>query len=983
MDIWAFIATCIGLLLLAGLIVPWVNWYRINKMTRQLQSLTERLERLAGRIEQGVDIASAPEVDEVAETSAETVAAPLVETPEPEPDAMPDAETEPSFFEDAAEPAAPDIPGEPREAVPPADAEPETAEPMIAELAPSESAAPSAPITKDAPKPPSERIAQPAASVDDVLDKLLASKPQSESKSEPEPPRPAPPKPERKRKDIEQQFGSRLFVWLGGIALALAGFFLVKYSIEQGLLSPTVRVVLGGVFGLCLLYAADMVRGKPNLADGVRISQALSGAGIAVLYVSLFAATTLYDLLPSYVGLVGMAAVTAGAVLLSLRFGLPIALLGLVGGFVTPLLIGSRHPQASVLFIYLFLVVLGMMAVVRRQRWWVLSIPTVIGALVWVLAWLVSEFTPSDSIWLGLFLIAVSATVVISSHRQYLEGDTDHPNWFRITSILNYLTMAGALGLMSLVADQADYGLMEWGLYGLIAIGGIVLAFLNQRLYGLVPWIAMAVNAAMLASWGAGNGVPFAQTLGLFGALYVASGYILQSRSERPLIWTGLVVASSIGYYLLAYFELRHSWLFTDIPLFWGGLALVLFCLAVYALRDIIVEVPREHPQKPHLLALYAATCTAFLSIALSIELPREFLSVAFSAELCAIAWLYTRLEIKALRPIAGILAGVFGFLLLPQILLLVQLSAYSLVEVKLALQEGIPIVDWPAFQLGVPAVFFVLSAYLLRRRKDGALVRIFELSAIALIGVMGYYLTRHVFHVASDVLFVKAGFFERGVITNVLFAYGIACLWIAERYTRPAVTVGGIVLCCVAVFRICYFDCITYNPLWASQNVGAYPIVNALLLTYGLPILWTWRAMQYVPRGRWDTAIYGFMLLLAFLLISLEVRQAYQGELLNGGPTGNAEVYAYSVAWLVFGIGLLLFGALRKARVLRFASLVVMILAVAKVFLYDASELEGLFRVFSFFGLGLSLLGLSWFYSKYVFGERDLLEGLRKKADE
>jgi uncharacterized membrane protein len=52
----------------------------------------------------------------------------------------------------------------------------------------------------------------------------------------------------------------------------------------------------------------------------------------------------------------------------------------------------------------------------------------------------------------------------------------------------------------------------------------------------------------------------------------------------------------------------------------------------------------------------------------------------------------------------------------------------------------------------------------------------------------------------------------------------------------------------------------------------------------------------------------------------------------------------------------------------MRYASLVVMLLTVGKVFLYDASQLTGLWRVVSFLGLGLSLLGLSWFYSRFIF---------------
>jgi uncharacterized membrane protein len=78
--------------------------------------------------------------------------------------------------------------------------------------------------------------------------------------------------------------------------------------------------------------------------------------------------------------------------------------------------------------------------------------------------------------------------------------------------------------------------------------------------------------------------------------------------------------------------------------------------------------------------------------------------------------------------------------------------------------------------------------------------------------------------------------------------------------------------------------------------------------------------------------------------------------------------VYAYSAAWLVLGVALLLGGVARCDQMMRMASLLIMLLTVGKVFLYDASELTGLWRVFSFLGLGLSLLALSWFYSRFVF---------------
>ena len=70
---------------------------------------------------------------------------------------------------------------------------------------------------------------------------------------------------------FERQFGGEAFVWVGAVALAFAGFFLVKYSIETGLLSPTVRVAMGIIFGIGLLFAGSRIRVQSGFANGLRI----------------------------------------------------------------------------------------------------------------------------------------------------------------------------------------------------------------------------------------------------------------------------------------------------------------------------------------------------------------------------------------------------------------------------------------------------------------------------------------------------------------------------------------------------------------------------------------------------------------------------------------------------------------------------------------------------------------------------------------
>src|SRR5271165_2648659 len=113
-----------------------------------------------------------------------------------------------------------------------------------------------------------------------------------------------PPPPAPAGKGWEEILVENWLVWLGGVALALGGAFLVKLSIDYGLLTPAVRVTLGVLLGLALWAGAEwVVWGVPpavrtgNVSQG-NVSQALAAAGAATIFSSLYAAYQLYGLLP-------------------------------------------------------------------------------------------------------------------------------------------------------------------------------------------------------------------------------------------------------------------------------------------------------------------------------------------------------------------------------------------------------------------------------------------------------------------------------------------------------------------------------------------------------------------------------------------------------------------------------------------------------------------------------------------------------------
>ena len=247
---------------------------------------------------------------------------------------------------------------------------------------------------------------------------------------------------------FEQRFGARLPVWIGGAALALSGLFLVKYSIDAGILTQNVRLILGAAFGFSLMRLSTWIEARDQIANNKKIAQTLAGAAIVDLYFCIYAATSLYQIFPPFLGIVAMTCVTALAVFMSLRFGAAIAIFGLVGGFLTPALISSNEPSAALLFFYLYLLFAGLFFVIRKQNWWALAIPSVIAVFLWVIIWLNTHFNPADSLYLGLFLIAICATTVFNSQAAIENGEVDKSHNFSLSAILSYITLGGATLLL-------------------------------------------------------------------------------------------------------------------------------------------------------------------------------------------------------------------------------------------------------------------------------------------------------------------------------------------------------------------------------------------------------------------------------------------------------------------------------------------------------------------------------------------------------
>jgi uncharacterized membrane protein len=219
----------------------------------------------------------------------------------------------------------------------------------------------------------------------------------------------------KSRGDLEALIGGSWFNRIGIIAIAIGVAFFLKYAFDNQWIGPWGRVLIGAAIGLGFLIGGERLRPRyQNYAYG------LTGGGVLILYLSIYAAHGFFSepLIGQLSAFTCMAAVTAMASLLSARYGaLPVAFLGLIGGFLTPILLSTGVDNEAGLFTYVALLDVGVLALAYSKQWRSLNysafIATVLMFAAWALEWYTREKLWTTVFFLTLFFIIFSALAVL------------------------------------------------------------------------------------------------------------------------------------------------------------------------------------------------------------------------------------------------------------------------------------------------------------------------------------------------------------------------------------------------------------------------------------------------------------------------------------------------------------------------------------------------------------------------------------------
>ena len=752
---------------------------------------------------------------------------------------------------------------------------------------------------------------------------------------------------------------------------------MVRYSIDAGLLGPGVRTILGGLFALALLAAGEWTRRKESISTIealpiANIPAILTAAGTAVAFATVYAAYALYGFLVPATAFILLGLVALGTLAAALLHGPALAGLGIVGAFVTPLLVSSDKPDFWALYVYLAIVTAAAFGLARVRLWRWLAVTTIAFAVMWTLPCLQcgpSMVAPHAFHVLAGFILA--ALLVVCGLLFGPPADEGQIEPISSGSLTAYLVGATLIVLNSFHADAAMIT------FGLLVAGSLIVAWRSDAATGAVGGAAAFVFV-VFAEWAIRSNpdmlvLPGGPLLGIgpaatdgsvslhlisaaiFAAGFGVAGFLAQGRSASaviPVIWSATSVFVPLALLVALYARIAH--LDRSIP--FAILAVML--AAAYAAATEMLAKREDRPGMQAAIALYATGTLAALALALTFALEKGWLTIALALMSAGTAWVSLQRPIPFLRSLAAILAGIVVMRIADDPRIVGDAVGTT------------PIFNWLLWGYGIPAASFWVGSIFLRRNGDDAPLRAVEAAAILFTVLLAFMEIRHAVN-DGDPYFTSAGLAEVALQVCVALAMAIGLERLRLRTGSVVHNAGAFLLTAFAGLATVGGLLVMEQPLLWNIHVGDGSFINLLLLGYALPailaLLLSYAIAGHRPAGYVNSIAAG-ALIMALTYVTFEIRRLYHGPYMDRGPTTGVEQYTYSIAWLAFGVVLLGIGIVFNSQRARLASAAVIALTILKAFVIDMSTLTGVYRALSFMCLGLVLVAIGWLYQRILF---------------
>lgn len=756
-----------------------------------------------------------------------------------------------------------------------------------------------------------------------------------------------------------------IIVKVGVTVLFFGIAFLVKYAAERSVFPIELRLTGIAIIGIIMLGIGWRLRDKKT-----GYALVLQGGALAVLYLTVFSALRLYDLIPPTFAF-GILFVFAAfsAALAVLQNSRALAVLALSGGFLAPILTSTGSGNYVALFSYYLVLNLGIFGIAWFKSWRLLNVLGFLFTFVVATAWGVNSYTDADfsktePFLIAFYLLYVAISVLFAIRQPVqLKGYVDSTLVFGVPIV--------GFGLQAGMVNQIEYAL-AWSSIVLAAFYIGLASILWQKLTSEfrliceaflalgVMFATLAVPFALDATWTSG-------TWALEGAAAVWVG-TRQSRILPRLLGYALQIASAYTYFSSFTYSSSGS-LFLLNGNYIGALIISLSGLFVAWQLKVNINKSTEGkhrliPQEQELTIPFLAwgliwwvgagineidNNISSINTPLSLILFASFTAVTLQGIKQKLDWSELRLPALALLPVL--------YLLIPFVIF----------------ENDHPFGDWSfiSWAIGLASFLWILKKYDTQQTKltKGLHIAGFWF-IIAIITIEATWQVDHHVRGADTWPLMMTGLIPT-LFLLIIYRYGHTISWpVAQHKTQyQAVAVKPIALGIWAWFILMN----VYNDGRAAP-LEYLPFLNPLDIVLAIQLLaltyWQRLPLDFEDWGhqRWRFDYSKLLLAISVFLwlntmwlrlahhiwhIDFDLSDMTQSTLVQTGV---------AILWSVTGLSCMIMGARKKMRSIWIAGAIVMAAVVVKLFMYDLANTGTVERIVSFMSVGLLLLIVGYF---------------------
>ena len=773
-------------------------------------------------------------------------------------------------------------------------------------------------------------------------------------------------------------FTENWFYAVAAVSLALSGIFATQYGAD--LLTPAMRIAVALIFGSIMVGVGEIIRRR--FGDGVEsiaayLPSVFSGAGIVTLFGAVLAARSLYELIGADIAIGGLVFVATISVALGWAYGPLLAAVGLLGATSAPFLVGGDPGNPILLQGYFGLIAVVGLFIHSVQRWrgfdaLSLIVPCLAaftalletgGALAFMVLLFslaligpilgtgtITVYLPGRAPILGRFLPA-QETATSARARLYLG------TWIATAFLIPlavaesesfFAPLLGAALLTILFCTASHWSwtsrpaidMAASAAVGLLMLGGLVLPGLvvglqgDESAWAVIGALAAAVVMSLAATLrSAEENGPMVRVWAIGAFMITTSMFVALEMTIRPGRILGVAT--------------------------WSGIAMSIAVVATF-LAERAARLDGDDRLRASLGGLVSLT---MIALSLFATMKGVALSVALGVLTFAAATLDDKFRLPPLA--VFVQAGV------------AVLLYRSVVDPGLSMAFD---ANWGPFLVMYLAPIALLGGALLFYRDADRPVALATLEVgVALL--LALTVTAVIMRITEQNIFTVPP--ESHAWMGLIASAWLLSAWVnlrnagifrkaesahvntSRRVRLPQLLRYGATLASLLIASGPLIMAMTFlNPIfWDSHSIFGVPFISSILPAYALPgailLAAAWHLSWLHWSLRWPTAACGIGLMFGYACLS--VAHAWRGPVLAGAPIGDGELWTYTALLLIIGVVLFTTSLRRQSLKIRYMANAVLVLVIGKVFVVDASGLDGLVRAGSFLILGLSLAGLAW----------------------